>query len=140
MARGRTQTRRAVALLLVPHFMMPVRAFLAGNVGAGGVETVRLIVWIGFVYLVYLGFRLIRVIVVLYAMIVIALGVTSIVRAPGHPAPLQLLLGLSYIALMAVGLGLVIFDPAVRAFFTYQRGGKVPYPPIPEPPRGLTRA
>jgi len=140
VARGRTQARVAVALMLIPHIAMPLRAFLARHVETGGIETARLAVWIGFLYLVYRGFRLIRWIVFLYTVIVIVLAMSVLIRALGHATLLGIVLSLVLIASMATGLALLLFAPAIRPFLRYQLGDKVPYPTDVQPPRGLTSA
>ena len=140
VARGRTQVRRAIVLLLTPQVVILLRAFLARAYTIGGIQTARLIAWIGFLYLVYLGFRNPRVLIALYAVIVIAMTLTGAVRSIGHTQPVQLLFPFAYSAFMAAGVTLLLFSSTARAFFTYQRGGQVPYPSIPQPPRGLTSA
>ena len=140
VGRGRTQVLRAIVLLLIPQVVLPVRAFLARAYTAGGIETAQLIAWIGFLYLVYLGFRNPRLLVALYTVILIAMTLIAAVRSIGHTRPVQLLFPFAYCAIMAAGLGLLLFSSAARAFFTYQRGGQVPYPSIPQSPRGLTSA
>jgi hypothetical protein len=140
VARGRTQVLRAIALLLIPQVVIPLRAFLARAYTTGGIETARLIAWIGFLYLVYLGFRNPRLLVGLYTVIMIAMTLIAAVRSIGHTQLVQLLFPFAYSAIMAAGLGFLLFSSAARAFFIYQRGGQVPYPSIPQPPRGLTSA
>jgi hypothetical protein len=140
VARGRTQVLRAITLLLIPQIGIPVRALLAAAYQAAGIETARLIVWIGFLYLVYLGFQNPRLLVSLYAIIVTGMSLIAAVRSIGRVQPVQLLFPFAYSAMMVAGLSLLLFSPVARTFFTYQRGGKVPYPSIPQPPRGLTSA
>jgi hypothetical protein len=124
VARGRTQVLRAIALLLIPHVAIPLRAFLARAYTTGGIETARLIAWIGFLYLIYLGFRNPRLLVGLYTVIMIATTLIAAVRSIGHTRPVQLLFPFAYSAIMAAGLGFLLFSSAARAFFIYQRGGK----------------
>jgi hypothetical protein len=122
--------------MLFPHIASPLQAFLARHIETGGIETARLAVWIGFLYLVYRGFRLIRWIVFLYTVIVIVLAISVLIRAQGHATLPSIVLSLVLIASMATGLALLLFAPAIRAFLTYQLGGKVPYPTDVEPSRG----
>src|SRR5713101_471975 len=118
VARGRTQARVAVALMLFPHIASPLQAFLARHIETGGIETARLAVWIGFLYLVYRGFRLIRWIVSLYTVIVIVVAISMFIRALGQATLPGIMLGLVLIASMATGLALLLFAPAIRAFLT----------------------
>jgi hypothetical protein len=138
VARGRTQVLRAITLLLLPQIAVPLRAFVTGAYQTGGIETARLIVWIGFLYLVYLGFRNPRLLVSLYGIIVTGMVLIAAARSIGRIQPVRLLFPFAYGASMAAGLSVLLFSPAARAFFTYQRGGKVPYPSIDQPPRGLS--
>ncbi len=140
VARGRTLARQAVTLMLLPHLFIPINAFLSKDALTGGGETARLVVWIGFLYLVYRGFRLVRWIVLLYATVLVILAIVSLIRNAGHSEFAWVLFSALLVTSFSTGVALLLFSPALRAFLTYQLGGVVPDTNISETPRGLANA
>ena len=132
--------RQAIALMLLPHLFIPIHAFLTKDVLTGGGETARLVLWIGFLYLVYRGFRLTRWIVLLYAAVLVITNVASLIRNAGNSEVGWVLFSAVLVVSFATGAALLLFSPALRAFLTYQLGGAVPEPGVSVKPRGLTSA
>jgi hypothetical protein len=126
--------------MLLPHMFIPIRAFLTKDLLTGGGETARLVVWIGFLYLVYRGFRLGRWLVLLYACVLVVLAIVSLIRNAGHNEVSWVLLSILLVSSFTTGSGLLLFSPAVRAFLKYQLGGAIPGPEVSVKPRGLTSA
>ena len=124
--------------MLIPHLFTPVDAFFTNDLVTGGAETARVIVWIGFLYLVYRGFRLVRWMVLLYATILVILNIAFLIRSAGHGEVAWVLFSVLLVTSFTTGGALLLFSPAVRAFLTYQLGGAVPDPGVSQTPRGLT--
>jgi len=140
VARGRRLARQAVALMLLPHLFIPINAFLAKDVLTGGGETARLVVWIGFLYLVYRGFRFVRWITLLYATVLVILAIVSLIRNAGHNEVAWVLFNALLVTSFSTGVALLLFSPTLRAYLTYQLGGAAPDTNISETPRSLTSA
>ncbi len=140
VARGRSQARQAIALLLIPFLANTIQAVLARSMSTVGFAVARLVVLVGFLCFVYMGSLLSRKLVALYIMVICVVLFATTIDAMSRSGILTTVLGVSYLILFAAGVVLLHYPPPVQFFYAYQQGRPVHPPTPPDVPRGLTRA
>ena len=140
VARGRSQARRAIALLLIPFLAHTIEAVLARSIPFVGFAVARLVVLVGFLYFVYMGSLLSRKLVALYIMVMCVVLFATTIDAMSSSGILTTVLEFSYLILLVVGVVLLHYPPPVQFFYAHQQGRPVGPPTPPDVPRGLTSA
>lgn len=124
---GRTHARIAVLLLLVPSVVdvLVGAAGLVGDAGArvaAGALLVPVAIWAGLLYLVYLGFRLVRWLVSVLAVVGVVFGLASLIKSSASITALEMLVEVTLTLGVAAGTVILVASRPAHRFFRYQRG------------------
>jgi len=140
VARGRSQARQAIALLLIPFLANTIQAVLARSMPTIGFAVARLVVLVAFLCFVYMGSQVSRKLVALYIMVICVLLFATTIDMISRSGIVPTVLGFSYLPLLALGVVRLHYPPPIQFFYAHQQGRPVHPPTPPDMPRGLTSA